>query len=239
MIQILNLKKQYKKATVLDNICLEIGKQETVVVVGPSGSGKTTLLRLIAGLEKPDAGEIYIQGIKSSKPQNIIIPPNRRRLGMIFQDLALWPHMTARENIELGLISLGMSKNKRKQKLKKMRGHIDIDSFINRYPEHLSGGEKQKVALARTLILEPDILLMDEPLNSLDTVQKDDILLLIKQLVKLYKITMIYVTHNREEALFMSDRICVMSNGRIVQTGVKEELVKNPKSKFIQYFFKG
>lgn len=238
MIQIRNLTRQVGKTRVLDNISLTVEKQETLVVAGPAGSGKTTLLRVISGLDPPDKGEIHILGAKASRDDKIIIPPEKRNLGMIFQDLALWPHMTALENIAFGLKANGFKKTEQHRKIRKLCDRIDIEPLLQRYPEHLSGGEKQKIALARTLVLEPAVLLLDEPLNSLDAVLKDDLLNTIRSLVKHFQITLIYVTHSREEAAFLSSRICVMIKGKISQTGFRQQLLDNPESDFITYFLR-
>jgi len=168
MIELINLTKKYDTVTAVENVSLKIERHSPTVIVGPSGSGKTTLLRLIAGLEVPDAGEILIDGEAASVAGKILIPPHRRKLGMIFQDLALWPHMKVLDNLEFGLKSLGIKKNLRKEKIENIMNLIQLDNHLNRYPPYLSEGEKQRVALARTLILEPAILLMDEPLSNID-----------------------------------------------------------------------
>ena len=192
MIALNHLTKKYDGIAAVNDVCLEIEKEERVAIIGPSGSGKTTLLRLIAGLETPDAGAININSQVASTSGKIIIPPGKRKLGMIFQDLALWPHMTVIENLEFGLKCQGIMKNRRKEKIESVLTMIRLNGHLNRYPQSLSGGEKQRVALARTIILEPEIMLMDEPLSSLDTVLKNEIMDIILSLVKRLKMVMIY-----------------------------------------------
>jgi ABC-type Fe3+/spermidine/putrescine transport system ATPase subunit len=238
MIELKNITKKYKNAVAVDNVSLKIEPKESVVFAGMSGSGKTTLLRLIAGFEAPDSGEIQIRGQCASKPHKIIVPPNRRGIGMIFQDLALWPHLSVLENLEFGLKARGLKKTERKQKIEIISDLIKLNGHLSRYPQSLSGGEKQRVALARTLVLEPDIMLMDEPLSNLDTVLKDEFQNLITSLVKRLKLVLLYVTHDRDEALAVADRIAVMSEGSLVQTGTANDLLENPKTDFVKKFMR-
>ncbi len=238
MIELKNLTKNYGTTAALDNISLEINSECSVVVAGPSGSGKTTLLRLIAGLETPDAGDIFINGQKASTGGKIIIPPNKRKLGMIFQDLALWPHMTVLENLEFGLKFQGVKKAERKEKIENILSIIKLNGHLKRYPHSLSGGEKQRVALARTVVLEPEIILMDEPLASLDTVLRDELRDMIVSLVKKLNIILVYVTHNREEALAIAGRIVVLSDNCVAQEGSINHLLENPGTEFVRKFIK-
>ncbi|MCP4112553.1 MAG: ABC transporter ATP-binding protein [Desulfobacteraceae bacterium] len=238
MIELKNLTKKYGAITAVNDLSLTIKREDTTVFAGPSGSGKTTLFRLIAGLETPDAGEIFINRQKASTRGRIIIPPNKRGLGMIFQDLALWPHMTVQENLEFGLKSQGIKKTERKEKIENVLNIIKLNGHLNRYPCSLSGGEKQRVALARTLVLKPEIILMDEPLASLDTVLKDELQDMIIRLVKRLNILLLYVTHNREEALAIGTNIVVMSDGSIVQSGNINNLMENPKTDFVKRFIR-
>ncbi len=157
---------------------------------------------------------------------------------MIFQDLALWPHMTVQENLEFGLKSQGVKKIERKEKIENVLNMIKLNGHLNRYPNSLSGGEKQRVALARTLILKPEIILMDEPLASLDTVLKDELQDMIIRLVKKLNILLLYVTHNREEAIAIGTNIVVMSDGGIVQSGNINNLMENPKTDFVKKFIR-
>jgi len=238
MIELKNITKAYKGVAV-DNVSLKIEPEESLVLAGMSGSGKTTLLRLIAGFEAPDSGEIFIRGQRVSETHKIIIPPNRRGIGMIFQDLALWPHLTVMENVEFGLKARGLKKTERKRKIEIISDMIKLNGHLNRYPQSLSGGEKQRVALARTLVLEPAIMLMDEPLSKLDTVLKDEFQDLIISLVRTLKLVLVYVTHDRNEALAIADKIVVMSEGAVVQAGAANDLLENPKTDFVRKFMRG
>lgn len=239
MIELKNVTKKYGSITPVDNVSLTIEREEPVAIVGPSGSGKTSLLRLIAGLEEPDSGEIFMDGKKVSSQRRIIIPPDRRRLGMIFQDLALWPHMTVMENLEFGLKSQGIRKAERKKKIENVLSMVKLNGHVDRYPQFLSEGEKQRVALGRTIILEPQIMLMDEPLSSLDPLLKDELQDMIINLVKKLMIVLLYVTHDREEALAMAGKIVVMFKGRIEQAGNIDDLLEKPKTDFVKRFMRG
>lgn len=238
MIELKNITKKYGRETAVDDVCLTIEKEDTAVCIGPSGSGKTTLLRLIAGLEKPDAGEIFINGQKAAGKGKIIVPPDKRGIGMIFQDLALWPHMTVFQNVEFGLKANGMKKGRRKEKIDTVLRMVGLNGHANRYPHSLSGGEKQRAALARTIALEPGIMLMDEPLVSLDTVLKNELLDMIARLAKDLKMTLVYVTHDREEALEMAGNMVAMAHGRITQTGRAKALMENPETEFVKKFMR-
>ena len=236
MINIKALTKKYNSLIAVDNMTLQVLEGEHLCLLGPSGCGKTTLLRLIAGFEEPDSGEIIINGRTVSAPGKII-PSHQRKLGMVFQDLALWPHMTVRENIEFG-IKKDLSRKERMQKIDKVLNLVSLNRHLNFYPNELSGGEKQRVALARTLILEPEILLMDEPLSSLDFQLKEELEKVIIELQKRLNITTVYVTHDQNEAIAMADRIAIMSKGRVEQIGTMEELSKKPKTDFVKAFIK-
>ena len=226
--------KKFGTQKVLENITFEItGKNSFISLLGKSGSGKTTLIRLLAGLEKPDSGEIHINGEKVSEAGRILVPPHRRNVGFIFQDLALYPHFTAFENICFGL------------KLKKVDGYrsiaedimkkFGIDLLKNNYPSQLSGGQQQLVALARSLVLNPAILLMDEPLANLDVQLKTQIRELLQRIVIEREITIIYVTHDHKEAIEMSDKILVLNDNFLVFVGTSDEM-KNSDNLFIKDF---
>lgn len=210
------------KETLKDfSISFEQGK--TTCLLGPSGCGKTTLLRLIAGLEKPSDGIVKIGGVIVSRKKETIIPPHKRKIGFIFQDLALWPHFNVYENIAFGL------KEKKEKNIKsKVAGMLDlfgIGDKITKYPHELSGGQKQMVALARSLALQPEILLMDEPLANIDTHLKENILQHLKTIQREKQFTLLYVTHDHREAMKIADYIIVMDMGRIVAAGTKEEIL--------------
>ncbi|MGA1825401.1 MAG: ABC transporter ATP-binding protein [bacterium] len=224
MLELKEIKKDYGPVRAVAGIDLSLEKGKIMVILGPSGCGKTTLLRLIAGFERPDAGCIYIDGQMVSN-HKVMIPPNRRGLGMIFQDLALWPHMTARENINFGLKGMGFSKRQREDKIKKNMEFVKLSNHLNRYPHQLSGGERQRLALARTISLEPRIILMDEPLTNLDPRLRSTIRDVILRLNKELQASILYVTHNYEDATLLADRIAVMKQGRIEKIGLSSEVL--------------
>ncbi|MFH1777879.1 MAG: ABC transporter ATP-binding protein [Candidatus Omnitrophota bacterium] len=238
MLELKNISKRFTPRIIaVDNLSFEIAAGEFISVLGPSGCGKTTLLRLIAGLEVPDAGEVWISGRRVSSPQNTIAA-NERGIGMVFQHLALWPHMRVLGNIIFALESQRMTKRERRQKSVHILNTVGLTRHINFYPHHLSGGEQQRVALARALVLEPKFLLMDEPLSDLDLHLKAELEKVIIGLHKKFKITTIYVTHNQDEAFSMSDRIIVMNRGRIEQIGKVQDIRFNPHTDFVKIFVK-
>jgi ABC-type Fe3+/spermidine/putrescine transport system ATPase subunit len=200
----------------LDALSLDIERGERIVILGPSGCGKTTILRLIAGFIAPDVGSISIAGDLVCRNGHILVPPEERNLGMVFQDLALWPHLSVEGNLDFGLRSRGMAKSERRQRIRTMLELVDLKAFSTRKPSELSGGQQQRVALARALVAEPTVLLMDEPLSSLD---QDLNIRLRREVLRLHKdlgFTMVYVTHDQEEAADIATRIVTIDTGRIV-----------------------
>jgi ABC-type Fe3+/spermidine/putrescine transport system ATPase subunit len=194
-------------------VSLEIKEKERIVIFGPSGCGKTTLLRLIAGFIAPDTGTVFIGGELVAKDGSIIKEPQERDLGMVFQDLALWPHLSVEGNIAFGLKAKGISKGERKKRMKAILALVDLAGYEDRKPSQLSGGQQQRVALARALVLEPKILLMDEPLSGLDTALN---IRLRKEILRLQQelgFTLVYVTHNEEEASDIATRLVRMNPG--------------------------
>ncbi len=218
IVEMIRVSKFYNKTQALDNITLEIKQGERIVILGPSGCGKTTILRLIAGFIAPDTGSISIGGELVSKCGLIIKPPEQRNIGMVFQDLALWPHLSVKGNLEFGLKAKGIKKCDREEKIQKMLELIGMAEYANRKPAELSGGQQQRVALARALILEPKILLMDEPLSNLDTELNVRLRREILEIQKKLSVTMLYVTHDREEAYEIASRLIIMNHGRIEDT---------------------
>ncbi len=214
IIRLHNVAKRYGDSTAVDALCLEVLNGETVALVGASGCGKTTTLRLIAGLEIPDWGEIWINNRLVSSPDKLT-PPHTRRIGMVFQDLALWPHMTVFQHVEFSLPK-GLAKEERKYTVNDILSMVQLTE-PKKYPRQLSGGEQQRLAIARALANKPDILLMDEPFSSLDTELRHELQQYIKALVTELDITMLYVTHQQEEAVFMADRIATIKDGKISQ----------------------
>ncbi|MGR5118318.1 ABC transporter ATP-binding protein [Vibrio astriarenae] len=226
-----NLRKSYDDVTALDSVDLNINPGEFCTLLGASGSGKTTLLKCLAGFESSDAGSIYIDG-KDIQPISI----SKRNIGMVFQNYALFPHMTVYKNIAFGLEMRKMSKAKIEEYVEDVLALVELVEYKDRLPKELSGGQQQRVALARALVIKPDILLMDEPLGALDKNLRKSIQIQLKELHKKTGITIIYVTHDQEEALFLSDKIALMDRGEIVQCGSPQDLYFKPKNKFVANF---
>ena len=219
IVKIENVTKAYNKAPVIREISLCIEKGERIVILGPSGCGKTTLLRMIAGFIHPDKGMLAIHGKTVADNGKCLISPESRQVGMVFQDLALWPHMTSYKNIEFGLKAKKIPKVEIRERIDTLLEKVQMAQFRNAYPGELSGGQQQRIALARALVTRPKILLLDEPLSSLDTDLRQ---ILMKEILRLQEelaITMIYVTHDREEAFALATRIVVMKEGEIRKTG--------------------
>lgn len=224
IVNIENVSKAYNKIPVIREMSLGIEKGERVVILGPSGCGKTTLLRMIAGFIHPDKGRLIIDGLTVADKRGSIIGPESRQVGMVFQDLALWPHMTGYKNIEFGLKAKKIPKTEIRERINTILEKVQMAQFRNTYPGELSGGQQQRIALARALVTRPKILLLDEPLSSLDTdlrkVLRREILKLQQELA----ITMIYVTHDREEAFSLATRVVVMEDGKIRKTGTVSKI---------------
>jgi iron(III) transport system ATP-binding protein len=233
-IEIKNLFKQYKKVTAVNRINLEVNKGELLTLLGPSGCGKTTTLRCIAGLEKPEDGDIIIDG--NSMISQSFVQPSKRGIGMMFQNYAVWPHMKVYSNIVYGLKLQKISKQDIKKKAKDVLELVGLQGLEDRYPGQLSGGQQQRVALARALIRNPKVLLLDEPLSNLDAKLREKMRFEIKSLVKRMGITSVYVTHDQAEAMVISDRVVVMEKGNIVQTGSPQEIYQKPASRFVADF---
>lgn len=230
-LSIKDVRKKFNKIEVLKGINLDINKGEFVCFLGPSGCGKTTLLRIIAGLEKLDSGSITIEGKEITK-----LPPSQRNLSMVFQSYALFPNMTVYENIEYGLKKKIKDKSQRQEKIMEVLKMVGLDHITSKYPDEMSGGQQQRVSLARALALEPNILLLDEPLSALDAKVRETLRKEIKEIQQKLKITTIMVTHDQEEALTMGDRIAVINGGEVVQFDIPEEIYNNPKDIFVADF---
>jgi spermidine/putrescine ABC transporter ATP-binding subunit len=230
-IELRNITKRFGDVVALNHINLNIGDGEFVTLLGPSGCGKTTLLRIVGGFTQPDEGEVLIDG-------NLVnhLPPNRRPTGMVFQSYALFPHMTVEKNIAFGLQMRGTSKAEIAEKVSRAANLVGIEGMLKRYPSQLSGGQQQRVAVARTLAVEPSALLLDEPLAALDRRLRVEMRTELRKLVLQVGITTIFVTHDQEEALTMSDRIAVMDHGTIVQFGTPMEVYDKPKTTFVASF---
>jgi len=208
--------KRFGAHLALDNVSLSIAAGKVAVMVGPSGCGKTTLLRVIAGLEVPGTGEVALNGNTVSTEGRTIVPPYERRLGFVFQDLALWPHLTVEENLDFVLGSARVAAAERARRTREALALVRIEQYSSRYPHQLSGGEQQRVALARAIVGEPRVLLLDEPLSSLDPELRVELRSELARLRHTLQLTMVYVTHDREDASALADHVIEMRQGRIV-----------------------
>ncbi len=227
MIKIKGLHRNWKEFQ-LAGIDLNIGDGEYFVILGPTGAGKTLLLELIAGFYQPDEGEISIGG------ENVIgLPPEKRNIGFVYQDYSLFPHMNAAKNIEFGMRMRGV---KNSDTVKKIAGYLNIEHLLHRHSQTLSGGEQQRVALARVLVIKPDVLLLDEPLSALDPGTQDSTRRILKNINNDSKLTVIHVTHDQTEARILADRIAIMMDGRIVQVGTPDEVFDKPVNDEVAHF---
>jgi iron(III) transport system ATP-binding protein len=221
-LEVRRLTKCRQRRTVVDQVSLVVNAGESVVIVGPSGSGKTTLLRLVAGLETPDEGEVWLESRRVSAPRQLVVPPHERRLGMVFQDLALWPHMTIRQHLEFVLKAAGVSVSERAERARDSLTRARIEGMAARYPHQLSGGEQQRAALARAIVTRPRLLLLDEPLSNLDPELRSELRRELARIRRELALTVLHVTHDREEALELADRVVHMREGHLDDIGVKE-----------------
>lgn len=235
-ITLININKKFSEAFNIKNLNLVIDDNSFTTLLGPSGCGKTTVLRIISGLEIPDSGEILFDDrIIFSSEKNINIPPEKRGLGFVFQDFSLWPHMTVFENVAFPLRA---KKNNAdiEQKVLKALKTVHLDGYENRFPRELSGGQQQRVAFARAISDNPACVLFDEPLSALDAILREEMRLEITKIVKDMGQTAVFVTHDQEEAMSMSDEIIIMNNGHVEQKATPEEIYKNPKTDFVAHF---
>ena len=231
-LELKEIKKNFTEGeAVLDNISLVISKGEFITLLGSSGCGKTTTLRIIAGLEQPDAGSVWLDGREVTG-----LEPNQRDVNTVFQNYALFPHMNVAENIGYGLKLKKVPKNEIKKKVSQMLELVQLEGYEKRKPSELSGGQKQRVAIARALVNNPKVLLLDEPLGALDLQLRRAMQIELKHLQKKLGITFIYITHDQEEAINMSDRIAVMKDGRIEQIGTPDEIYNHPKTSYVATF---
>lgn len=231
-LELKEIKKSFTEGeAVLDNISLEISKGEFITLLGSSGCGKTTTLRIIAGLEQPDAGSVWLDGREVTG-----LEPNRRDVNTVFQNYALFPHMNVAENIGYGLKLKKVPKSEIRKKVSQMLELVQLEGYEKRKPSELSGGQKQRVAIARALVNNPKVLLLDEPLGALDLQLRRAMQIELKHLQKKLGITFIYITHDQEEAINMSDRIAVMRDGRIEQIGTPDEIYNHPKTSYVATF---
>ena len=230
-ITIKNAVKKYGDNTIIKDLSLYIQEGEFFTLLGPSGCGKTTLLRMIAGFNTVESGD-FLFGSKRVNDFN----PAKRNIGMVFQNYAIFPHLTVRKNVEFGLKTRKLDHEKVKADTDEFLSLMQISEFADRLPDRLSGGQQQRVALARALVIRPDVLLMDEPLSNLDAKLRVDMRAVIKEIQNKLGITTVYVTHDQEEAMAVSDRIAVMNFGEIQQIGLPKDLYQRPKNKFVATF---
>ncbi|MCG3752630.1 MULTISPECIES: ABC transporter ATP-binding protein [unclassified Amycolatopsis] len=230
-IRLRNLSKHYGEARALSDVSLDLPAGEFVTLLGPSGSGKTTTLNMIAGFLQPDTGHVLLDGEPIER-----VPPHKRNIGMVFQNYALFPHLTVANNVAFPLKRRRTGKAEIAERVARSLDLVGLADFGARYPRELSGGQQQRVALARALVFEPRVLLMDEPLGALDRRLRASLQLEFKRIHRELGITFVYVTHDQDEALVMSDRIAVFNNGRVEQVGTATELYEHPKSLFVAEF---
>jgi len=231
ILKLVNLRKVFGEVIAVDDVSLDIAEGEFLTLLGPSGSGKTTILNMIAGFEFPTGGDIILQ----AQSINALLP-EKRNIGLVFQNYALFPHMTVFENIAFPLKMRKFPKQEIQQKVAKALDLVQLSGYDQRFPKQLSGGQQQRIAVARALVFDPPILLFDEPLGALDKKLREHMQLELKEIHTQLKRTMIYVTHDQEEALVMSDRIVVMNHGRFEQVGNPDELYERPANTFVASF---
>src|SRR5437016_1801717 len=235
-VTIRGLTMRYGDVAAVEALDLDVAPGELVALLGPSGCGKTTTLRLVAGFLKPEAGEIRVGDRLLSSPSGVV-PPERRKMAMIFQSYALWPHMTVAANVAYGLrFGKHLDRADRDRRVRDILRVVQLAGYEARYPGELSGGQQQRVAVARALVIEPEILLLDEPLSNLDANLREEMRFEIRRLHEAFAITTLYVTHDQAEAMVISDRIAVLERGRVVQVGGADEIFLRPRTRFVAEF---
>ncbi|MEJ9218842.1 ABC transporter ATP-binding protein [Paenibacillus glucanolyticus] len=230
-VELHQIRKCFGSTVVVDDFNLQVERGECVTFLGPSGCGKTTTLNMLAGFLEPNGGTLTIKG----KPMNGV-PSNKRDLGMVFQTYSLFPHMTVAENVAYGLKLRKIPKSEIAARVNKVLELVKLPHLADRYPKQLSGGQRQRIAIARALVTEPSVLLLDEPLSNLDAKLREELREEMKRLQQELKVTTIFVTHDQEEAMYMSDRIVVLDHGRVEQIGTPEEIYQRPASPFVHEF---
>ena len=230
-VRLSGIRRAYGDVVAVAGVDLDIRAGEFFTLLGPSGSGKTTTLRVIAGFERPDAGRVELQGVDVTR-----VAPSQRAVNTVFQDYALFPHMTVAENVEYGLRVKGMSRRERRARAQEVLERVRLPGVGDRKPVQLSGGQRQRVALARSIVNGPPVLLLDEPLGALDLKLRQEMQTFLKELQRELAITFVYVTHDQEEALTMSDRLAVFNEGRIEQIGAPAEVYERPQTEFVAGF---
>ena len=236
-IRVVGLVKAFGRTPAVDGVDFEVPAGSLATLLGPSGCGKTTTLRLIAGLEKPDAGEVYVGGtLLTSAARRVFQAPEKRRMGMVFQTYAIWPHMTVFENIAFPLRERRMPAAEVRERTMAMLATLGLEGFHDRPAPRLSGGQQQRVALGRALVADPDVLLLDEPFSNLDARLREEMRLELGELQARVGVTTVFVTHDQAEAMILSDRVFVMDAGRIAQEGTPREIYERPRSRFVMDF---
>src|SRR3989338_7133954 len=235
-LEVKQLIKHFNRRDAVRGISFCAEKGQLLALLGPSGCGKTTTLRMIAGLETPDDGEIWIEGALASCGRKVAISQKQRHIGMVFQDLALWPHMTVYENIEFGLKANGLTRAERRKKIETVLNKVNMQKYAREYHGKLSGGQQQLIAIARAIVTEPRLLLMDEPLSNIDIRLREEIRQEIRRIQHETQITTVYVTQDQEDAFLLASKVAVMNKGIIEQTGTPEEIYNSPISPFIAHF---
>jgi putative spermidine/putrescine transport system ATP-binding protein len=230
-VRLSGIRRTYGDVVAIDKLDLEIAEGEFFTLLGPSGSGKTTTLRVIAGFEQPDEGHVELAGLDVTR-----VPPSERDVNTVFQDYALFPHMTVQENVEYGLRVKGIGRRERRIKAQEVLDRVRLPQVASRKPLQLSGGQRQRVALARAIVNSPTVLLLDEPLGALDLKLRQEMQVFLKALQRDLGITFVYVTHDQEEALTMSDRMAVFNEGRIEQVGAPADVYEHPQTEFVAGF---
>src|SRR5579884_948669 len=236
-IRVLNLRKSFGTTTVLDGIGFTVHDKEFVTLLGPSGCGKTTTLMSIAGFQTPDEGVIAVgDEVFADRRAGIDLPAERRNLGIVFQSYALWPHMTVAQNVAFPLSLRKVDKRAARERVAEVLDLVELGAHGGRYPHQLSGGQQQRVALARAIAYSPKVLLLDEPFSNLDAKLRERARDWLKHLQLSLGLTTVFVTHDRDEALAMSDRVLVMNNGRVLRDGTAEEVYHEPRARFVAQF---
>jgi len=230
-VELRGISKTFGTVKAADNVSLDIESGEFITLLGPSGSGKTTVLRMIAGFEEPDSGSIHLGDVDITH-----LPPFDRDVNTVFQDYALFPHMTAQDNVEYGLRTRKVPKEQRAKQALEAIAAVKLEHAADRLPHQLSGGQRQRIALARAMVLRPKVLLLDEPLGALDRQLREEMQVELKNIQRDAGITFIFVTHDQEEAMRMSDRIVIFNEGRVEQIGTPEEVYERPATRFVAGF---
>ena len=234
-LQIQDLRVQYGPVTALDNVSLTVNSGEVVAVLGPSGSGKTTLLQVLAGIQNPSKGEVRLKNRVLARP-GFSVPPEGRGLGMVFQDFALWPHMTVADTIRFPLDTVRMPRRQQMERVNELLQLVRLENLGDRYPHELSGGQRQRVAIARALASRPALILLDEPMSSLDARLRETMRVDLARILREEHATALYVTHDRLEAMAVADRVLLLRGGQLIQTGTPSELYEQPVDRFTAEF---